>query len=268
MSTRPRRRPRCKVPCLHLPELAPLLPLIPTHAPRDLPTSPPRPAAGADAPAPLLLDAAGAVQHAARITTLPTDDAALRHLLCLGLLVRGLGALAATCRFFGQPRRHGLWERPARLSLCEAAIRTAYRACPPIPGCALPEIPLGRSAGRALLSRTFATAGLRIEGGVLKGLIDKGKRAGLVRLVIPHGVTSIGKEAFKGCPSLAEVHIPQGVTSIGSFAFYNCSSLAEISVPEGATIERGAFDGCSGLGSIRLAELQARYPEEESDGHW
>ncbi len=45
------------------------------------------------------------------------------------------------------------------------------------------------------------------------------------KVVISHGVTSIGKNAFYGCKSLTSVTIPDSVTSIGEDAFSYCSSL-------------------------------------------
>ena len=95
------------------------------------------------------------------------------------------------------------------------------------------EIPLDRSAGRALLSRTFATPGLRIENGELKGCRSAADKAQLTRLVIPHGVTSIDAKAFRGCTGLTEVTIPEGVTSIGQEACYNCTGLTEVAIPQG-----------------------------------
>ena len=47
-------------------------------------------------------------------------------------------------------------------------------------------------------------------------------------LVIPDGVTSIGKEAFYGCRSLTSVSIPNSVKTIGEEAFANCGNLIEI----------------------------------------
>ena len=47
-------------------------------------------------------------------------------------------------------------------------------------------------------------------------------------LVIPEGVTSIGKWAFYNCTSLTSVTIGNSVTSIGSDAFCDCSNLESV----------------------------------------
>ena len=50
----------------------------------------------------------------------------------------------------------------------------------------------------------------------------------VIDLVIPDGITSIGKDAFRGCSCLESVTIPNSVTSIGSCTFYDCSSLMSV----------------------------------------
>ena len=54
-------------------------------------------------------------------------------------------------------------------------------------------------------------------------------------LVFDDTITSIGKNAFRDCTSLASVTIPNGVTSIGGQAFDGCSSLASITIPDSVT---------------------------------
>ena len=51
-------------------------------------------------------------------------------------------------------------------------------------------------------------------------------------VVIPEGVTKIGKEAFEYCTSLKEVIIPNSVTEIGGSAFCVCSSLEKVVIQE------------------------------------
>ena len=46
----------------------------------------------------------------------------MHELLCAGLLVHEIGALAATCPRFGGRRCGSLWKQRPGLSLCEAAI--------------------------------------------------------------------------------------------------------------------------------------------------
>ena len=57
----------------------------------------------------------------------------------------------------------------------------------------------------------------------------------VTELVIPNGVTSIGKSAFSYCEGLTSITIPNSVTSIGDWAFNNCSGLESIVVEEGNT---------------------------------
>ena len=76
---------------------------------------------------------------------------------------------------------------------------------------------------------------------------------GLVDIVIPKGVTSIGNSVFSDCSSLASVSIPYSVTSIGEYAFYNCTGLKSINIPNGVTsIGEKAFYSCKSLKSISI----------------
>ncbi|MBR2742620.1 MAG: leucine-rich repeat protein, partial [Clostridia bacterium] len=75
----------------------------------------------------------------------------------------------------------------------------------------------------------------------------------MTKLVIPEGVTSIGRCAFYSCTGLTSVTIPSSVTSIGYYAFYGCSGLTSVTIPSSVTsIDYGAFEHCTGLTSIKV----------------
>ena len=75
----------------------------------------------------------------------------------------------------------------------------------------------------------------------------------LSKIVIPSGVTSIGKGAFSYCDSLSEIVILFSVTSIGDSAFSCCVSLSEIVIPSSVTsIGDSAFSCCSSLQYISI----------------
>ena len=72
-------------------------------------------------------------------------------------------------------------------------------------------------------------------------------------LIIPNGVTTIGKVAFQECTGLTSVTIPNSVTSIGSLAFQNCTGLSSVIIPNSVTsIGGSAFSGCSRLTSVTI----------------
>lgn len=79
--------------------------------------------------------------------------------------------------------------------------------------------------------------------------------SGLISVIIPTNVTSIGVAAFANCPILTTVTIPNGVTNIAQAAFADCSSLVSVIIPAsvteiGAVNEVGAFSECTGLTNV------------------
>ena len=72
-------------------------------------------------------------------------------------------------------------------------------------------------------------------------------------VTIPEGVTRIGDSAFEFCSALTGVTIPEGVTSIGEYAFFGCSSLTSVTIPAGVTsIGSSAFSSCSALTGVTI----------------
>ena len=95
----------------------------------------------------------------------------------------------------------------------------------------------------------------------------------ITNLVMPDGVTSIGKYAFANCSSLTSVTIPNSVTSIGYDAFSDCSGLTSVTLHcktvgswfsgfksikevilgnKVKSIGWDAFSDCSGLTSVTI----------------
>jgi hypothetical protein len=70
----------------------------------------------------------------------------------------------------------------------------------------------------------------------------------LTGVTIPASVTSIEAGAFAACTGLIEMTIPGNVVSIGENAFWACNNLTDITIPASITsIGEGAFGACSGL---------------------
>ncbi len=75
-----------------------------------------------------------------------------------------------------------------------------------------------------------------------------------VYFAIGSKITTIGKDAFKGCTNLEKIVLPASIVSIEEGAFENCTSLKEVvfSGNEELNIASGAFKNCTSLAEIRL----------------
>lgn len=153
-----------------------------------------------------------------------------RKLLCE---VLGLSLLCGVCAGYGKkPEQPGKSEKP----------KTTEKSLPPpdMKGTAAEE---ARDVVFSADKRTLVSAHAGKDGSV----------------VIPDGVTTIGKRAFsgRGRQWLKRVTIPESVTRIESGAFAGCSELADVTIPAGVThIGSGAFVGC---GRVRVAPGNGRY---------
>ena len=92
------------------------------------------------------------------------------------------------------------------------------------------------------------------------GLTSIGRNAfsnctALTTINLPGGLETIGGDAFSGCTRLAFPPIPGTVTSIGGSAFGDCTRLQSVIIPDGVTeIASGTFSGCANLHSVSIPE--------------
>lgn len=72
-------------------------------------------------------------------------------------------------------------------------------------------------------------------------------------VIIPNGITAIGKEAFMGNTTVKEITVPEGVIEIDDGAFKGCTNLSTLNLPNTlTTVGYGALDGCASLESLVL----------------
>ena len=70
-------------------------------------------------------------------------------------------------------------------------------------------------------------------------------------VVIPEGVTTIGRKAFSGCTTITSVKFPSSVTSIEESAFDSCGELTAVELSSKLKyIGNNAFSNCTSLKSI------------------
>ena len=92
-----------------------------------------------------------------------------------------------------------------------------------------------------------------VVGGGITELKKQFSGLSIKEVEIRNGVTTIGRDAFRGCGSLESVIIPESVTSIEEFAFRNCKNLTSIVIPDSVTnLASNAFLGCTSLSKIIL----------------
>lgn len=81
------------------------------------------------------------------------------------------------------------------------------------------------------------------------------QREEITTLVLPEGLTSIGRYAFLGCSKLGSASLPSTVTRIGEYAFSECTALRTVLLGSGLTqIAEGAFSACETLTAISLPQ--------------
>jgi cell surface protein len=73
------------------------------------------------------------------------------------------------------------------------------------------------------------------------------------KVVVAHGITYIGFQAFSYCKSLSSVQLPDTLTGIGQHAFNACHALEQITIPPSVHhLGKHIFSGCRSLKTLTV----------------
>lgn len=73
------------------------------------------------------------------------------------------------------------------------------------------------------------------------------------KVVVAHGITYIGFQAFSYCKSLSSVQLPDTLTGIGQHAFAYCHALEQITIPSSVHhLGKHIFSGCRSLKTLTV----------------
>lgn len=79
--------------------------------------------------------------------------------------------------------------------------------------------------------------------------------ANLTSVAIPNTVTTIEDGAFESCLSLKEIVLPPRLSELGTLAFFSCAALERVVIPEGIkTIRNETFHLCEQLKEVILPD--------------
>ena len=88
-------------------------------------------------------------------------------------------------------------------------------------------------------------------------------RENIKEIIVPNGIISIGKGAFKACRKLETVSLPETVATIGESCFEWCGQLKNIQIPDKiTTIKERTFYECSSLKNIHIPEKCRKIAQE------
>ena len=91
----------------------------------------------------------------------------------------------------------------------------------------------------------------------------------ITTLILPEGITHIGKSALYGCFELKSITLPESLMYIGAEAFGNCGTLTEITLPKSvAYLGESAFMYCTKLAKISFAGTEAQWNAMEKAARW
>ena len=87
---------------------------------------------------------------------------------------------------------------------------------------------------------------------------------GIVEIILPEGLESIGSHAFYGNAHLKSITLPNRVSSLGDFAFFVCESLTDVVLPAGklTALPSGVFNQCPSLVSVAIPNSISRISDD------
>lgn len=111
----------------------------------------------------------------------------------------------------------------------------------------------GTNGARLYLDGTELTEIVIPDGVTAIGRCAFSNCVGIESVVTGNSVTGIGESAFENCSAIADITIGKNVRTIGGYAFANCKAVSAITIPDGVErIENGALQGCTALTDLSV----------------